>query len=65
MNLNRKAKPYIGNQKEEGSNDRFKEIPHYSATIKLGIDFKFFALFTLYYYILTPELEEVDAKESS
>ncbi|MGE7928410.1 PilN domain-containing protein [Lysinibacillus xylanilyticus] len=31
----------IGNQEEESAKDRFKEVPRYSATITLGIDFKF------------------------
>lgn len=31
----------IGNQEEESDKDRFKEVPRYSATITLGIDFKF------------------------
>jgi uncharacterized membrane protein YraQ (UPF0718 family) len=31
----------IGNQEEESAKDRFTEVPRYSATIKLGIDFKF------------------------
>ncbi|MFJ8518266.1 PilN domain-containing protein [Lysinibacillus xylanilyticus] len=33
----------IGNQEEESAKDRFKEVPRYSATITLGIDFKFLA----------------------
>ncbi|WP_427109726.1 PilN domain-containing protein [Lysinibacillus xylanilyticus] len=33
----------IGNKEEESAKDRFKEIPRYSATITLGIDFKFLA----------------------
>ncbi|MCY9545643.1 PilN domain-containing protein [Lysinibacillus xylanilyticus] len=33
----------IGNKEEESAKDRFKEVPRYSATITLGIDFKFLA----------------------
>ncbi|MFJ7980174.1 PilN domain-containing protein [Lysinibacillus xylanilyticus] len=33
----------IGNQEEESAKDRFKDVPRYSATITLGIDFKFLA----------------------
>ncbi|MGE7908892.1 PilN domain-containing protein [Lysinibacillus xylanilyticus] len=33
----------IGNQGEESAKDRFKELPRYSATITLGIDFIFLA----------------------
>ncbi|MEY9975823.1 PilN domain-containing protein [Lysinibacillus sp. RC79] len=33
----------IGNQEEESAKNKFKEIPRYSATITLGIDFKFLA----------------------
>ncbi|KMY29685.1 hypothetical protein ACZ11_21605 [Lysinibacillus xylanilyticus] len=33
----------IGNKEEESATDRFKEVPRYSATITLGIDFKFLA----------------------
>jgi len=33
----------IGTEEEESAKDRFKEVPRYSATITLGIDFKFLA----------------------
>ncbi|MEY9969729.1 hypothetical protein ABH966_000091 [Lysinibacillus sp. RC46] len=33
----------IGNQEEKSAKNKFKEIPRYSATITLGIDFKFLA----------------------
>ncbi|MEQ6355013.1 hypothetical protein ABNX05_10335 [Lysinibacillus sp. M3] len=33
----------IGNQEEENTKNKFKEVPRYSATITLGIDFKFLA----------------------
>lgn len=33
----------IGNQEEESAKNKFKEVPRYSATITLGIDFKFLA----------------------
>lgn len=33
----------IGNQEEESAENKFKEVPRYSATITLGIDFKFLA----------------------
>ncbi|MGE7949519.1 PilN domain-containing protein [Lysinibacillus sp. NPDC093688] len=33
----------IGNQEEESAKNKFKEVPRYSATILLGIDFKFLA----------------------
>jgi len=33
----------IGNHEEESAKDRFKEVPRYSTTITLGIDFKFLA----------------------
>lgn len=33
----------IGNQEEESAKDRYKEVPRYSATITLGIDFTFLA----------------------
>lgn len=33
----------IGNQEEKSAKNKFKEVPRYSATITLGIDFKFLA----------------------
>jgi len=33
----------IGTEEEERAKDKFKEVPRYSATITLGIDFKFLA----------------------
>lgn len=33
----------IGNQEEKSAKSKFKEVPRYSATITLGIDFKFLA----------------------
>ncbi|MFT9817061.1 PilN domain-containing protein [Lysinibacillus sp. NPDC056185] len=33
----------IGNQEEKSAKNKFKDVPRYSATITLGIDFKFLA----------------------
>ena len=33
----------IGNQEDKSAKNKFKEVPRYSATITLGIDFKFLA----------------------
>ena len=33
----------IGSQEEKSAKSKFKEVPRYSATITLGIDFKFLA----------------------